>query len=317
MTLTALAEQLARNAHKDQVDKQGRPYTVHLEAVSRVAGLLADDVVEVSRVDDINPDRVRAIGWLHDLFEDTDTTDILADTAAYAFKGEYQSLNALMGSLMWLTREAHTPYSSYVRGLAELGSIEAILVKIADNIVNVSTLDSIEDEATRERLAEKYAAAAGTLVEGLTSRAAIVATAAGHPKPELSAEFPAFDVISASIRKANRDAVNGLVRTASVALFQARIRNEADLRCYREGGGTLNLDEVSEYLAEEVLSREGLMVEMMWPKDPDGGCASEPWVKETLGQWTEAREDLIEAGVIVERDGKFFRADGWRDIFIR
>lgn len=58
--LVAFSRELARWLHRDQVDKQGKPYFEH---VSRVAARLSDQ-----------PDILQAAGYLHDVIEDCGMT---------------------------------------------------------------------------------------------------------------------------------------------------------------------------------------------------------------------------------------------------
>lgn len=64
------AKKLALHYHRDQVDKLGRPYRVHLARVAYVAERVAFSF----GLDDERIDYITALAWLHDCFEDTDVT---------------------------------------------------------------------------------------------------------------------------------------------------------------------------------------------------------------------------------------------------
>lgn len=134
--LLTTAVGLAMRAHRGQVDKQGRDYfTAHLTPVAellRPYGAYAC-----------------AAGYLHDILEDTTMT--AADLrgagipcwVAQAIESVTKQPGEAYDDLIW-----RAFYDSIGR-----------LVKLADNWVNLTGLDGIEEEATRERLRRKYTAA--------------------------------------------------------------------------------------------------------------------------------------------------------------
>lgn len=125
-TLTELAREIATTAHAGQYRRDGvTPYIRHPEAVARrVAG----------------DQRLEAIGWLHDVLEDTDETpESLAD------KGIPHDV---ITSVRLLTKSSDFSYDSYLDHI--LTDAAACRVKVADMLTNLA------DDPT-ERQIRKYA----------------------------------------------------------------------------------------------------------------------------------------------------------------
>lgn len=102
------AKLIAELLHKEQVDKAGDPYCMHL---SRVAAAMSTEYGAV-------------VAWLHDVLEDTPTTPaMLLEIGVDA--------NAVRDVEM-LTRTDGETYFDYIRRLAEHGSDTALAVKLAD-----------------------------------------------------------------------------------------------------------------------------------------------------------------------------------------
>jgi (p)ppGpp synthase/HD superfamily hydrolase len=142
------AEEIARKAHEGQTDKSGEPYIGH---VQRVANSAAELVRQYGVVD---PALVEATGWLHDVIEDSATS--ADDLRAYGIP------ETVIGAVDALTKRDGEPYGDAV-GRANAHPI-ARWVKIADNLDN-SNEDRLAflDDATAERLREKYTAARAIL----------------------------------------------------------------------------------------------------------------------------------------------------------
>lgn len=129
--------------HRDQLDKQDRGYFMHhlwpvaemARALAIAAGLDADTV-----------DFVEALAILHDCREDQNVTDDMLIDAG---------LEACCEGVEFLTKQPGENYQAYVSELVELASIEVVIVKFADNLVNSSTLDDLPygDQA---RMGPKY-----------------------------------------------------------------------------------------------------------------------------------------------------------------
>lgn len=103
-----MAEQIARNAHDGQFDKQGVPYIFHVVSVAQMARLHGY-TCEVA-------------AFLHDTIEDTHIT--LDDLRIYGFDPEVLSIVSL------LTRNKSESYTSFI--LKIKANHRASLVKMCD-----------------------------------------------------------------------------------------------------------------------------------------------------------------------------------------
>lgn len=134
-----IARAIAEKAHAGQTDKAGRPYIGHPAHVAA----------------SVRGSKAKAVAWLHDVVEDTDTT--FEDLAAAGIDEE------VIAALRLLTHDAAVPYLDYVAKLK--GNELARTVKLADLAHNsdLSRLSEVTD-ADRERL-EKYRKAIAILSE--------------------------------------------------------------------------------------------------------------------------------------------------------
>lgn len=119
-----LAEKLSRLVHKDQVDKQGKPYIGHVEGV----------------VEQLHGDEDKTVGWLHDVVEDGNVqTDALIRMGF--------SLSTV-GSVNAITRRKLVDgqyvesYQDYIRRLKDIDE-RATRVKIADLRNNIGRLHEL------------------------------------------------------------------------------------------------------------------------------------------------------------------------------
>lgn len=104
------AIRLAMEYHKDQTDKAGAQYILHLIAVMESKHCIDDE------------DRVVAI--LHDIIEDTEMT---------AGKLLEEGIPShLVETIQLLTKDSRTDYMLYIRNLKKSGNARAIRVKMAD-----------------------------------------------------------------------------------------------------------------------------------------------------------------------------------------
>lgn len=124
---------IATDAHKGQFDKLGEPYILHPMAV----------MVSISDEDPL----LQAVAVLHDVIEDHPK---YYDRVMDLFSG----YPAHQYALLKLTHRKNDPYKNYVTFVAQ--DDIARPVKIADVMHNMSRLDRIADEPTRERLTIKY-----------------------------------------------------------------------------------------------------------------------------------------------------------------
>lgn len=139
---------LADRVHYRQLDKAGRPYIEHCE---RVAGRVVGNYT-------------KALALLHDTIEDDyESEDLGADIRAIG--GEQ-----LLNDVVMLTRKEDETYNQYIERIAKEGSVDAVMVKLLDNLDNSSesrlALLSSED---RNRLSVKYHTARIVLMNRIRS----------------------------------------------------------------------------------------------------------------------------------------------------
>ena len=103
-----LALQIALNAHKGQVDLDGKPAILHPLAV----GMAGENLTEM------------CVGFLHDVLEDTDLTINNLQRAGVALK--------IIRALEVLTHDKSVPYMDYIRSIEASGNKTALKVKIND-----------------------------------------------------------------------------------------------------------------------------------------------------------------------------------------
>lgn len=141
LTLTEV-EAIAREAHAAQKDKSGRPYTEHLAAVAEGVRARGGSEEQI------------AAGWLHDAVEDDVLSREWLDAAALP-----QSVKDMVLALTKGEGEAPEEYARRI-----LATPGARLIKEADlaHNANPARLAAL-DEATRTRLAAKYAKMRGLL----------------------------------------------------------------------------------------------------------------------------------------------------------
>jgi len=138
-----IAREIATIAHKDQIDKAGKPYVKHLEAVaSKVIGT-----------------EEKTVAWLHDIFEDTD------------FSHEQLSVFfplSIVEAVEALTKRQGESYEDYLKRIAE--NPLAIKVKMADleHNTDLSRFDS--PTHADEIRAQKYVRRRNMLVEMVRSK---------------------------------------------------------------------------------------------------------------------------------------------------
>jgi (p)ppGpp synthase/HD superfamily hydrolase len=139
-----IAKEIATIAHKDQIDKAGKPYVNHLEAVaSKVIGT-----------------EEKTVAWLHDIFEDTDFSQ---DQLSVFFP------RSIVEAVEVLTKRQGEAYEDYLKRIAE--NPLAIKVKMADleHNTDLTRFDSpSESDKTR---AQKYIERRKILVELVKSKA--------------------------------------------------------------------------------------------------------------------------------------------------
>lgn len=145
-SVTSRARYIAEVAHRGQPDKVGADYIGHPHRIA--VSLIAQKASHVAV----------ALGWLHDVVEDTALT--LDDIAA-----AFPLMDDLIAALDAITARPNEPRTDYYdRVKANAIALEVKLVDIADNTDPARTAQL--DEATRDRLADKYAKALAHLTGG-------------------------------------------------------------------------------------------------------------------------------------------------------
>ena len=133
----------AVNAHKDQKRDSGDPYMIHPVAV---AGILCDLKLDSATI---------ATGLLHDTIEDTKTTYEIVEKE---FGKEVADLVEGVTKISKLEDKAvKNSKAENIRKLilATSKDIRVLLVKIADRLHNMRTLNSISDDSRRKRIAKE------------------------------------------------------------------------------------------------------------------------------------------------------------------
>ena len=135
------AYSFALNAHKNQKRDSGDPYLMHPVAV---AGILTDLKLDSATI---------ATGLLHDTLEDTKTT---YKTVQKEFGKEVADLVDGVTKISALEEKViGNSKAENIRKLilATSKDIRVLLVKLADRLHNMRTLNSISDENRRKRIA--------------------------------------------------------------------------------------------------------------------------------------------------------------------
>ena len=132
----------ALNAHKDQKRDSGDPYLIHPVAV---ANILTDLKLDSATI---------ATGLLHDTIEDTKTTYLSVEKE---FGKEVADLVEGVTKISQL--EGKVTQNSKAENfrkliLATSKDIRVLLVKLADRLHNMRTLNSIPEKTRRERIAK-------------------------------------------------------------------------------------------------------------------------------------------------------------------
>ena len=137
------AYEFALNAHKDQKRDSGDPYLTHPVAVANILTELKLDSATI------------ATGLLHDTLEDTNTT---YNTVEKEFGKEVADLVEGVTKISELEGKIiENSKAENIRKLilATSKDIRVLLVKIADRLHNMRTINSISDKNRRNRIAKE------------------------------------------------------------------------------------------------------------------------------------------------------------------
>ncbi|HEU5249273.1 MAG TPA: HD domain-containing protein, partial [Thermoanaerobaculia bacterium] len=144
--------------HKGQVRRSGEPYLVHpLNVAAILAEMKADDVSIV-------------VGLLHDVLEDTLTTKELITQQFGSEVADLVDGLTKIGKFSYVSREQEQAETFRKMILAMVSDLRVVLVKLADRLHNMRTLQYLPEEKRREISRETldiYAPIANRLGMGL------------------------------------------------------------------------------------------------------------------------------------------------------
>jgi guanosine-3',5'-bis(diphosphate) 3'-pyrophosphohydrolase len=214
------AYQYAAQYHSGQLRASGEPYLMHPLAVAQILAEMRMDVVSIET------------GLLHDIVEDTTVTaaDIqknFGDEVARCVDGVTK-----LSKIDFFSAEDRQAESYRKMLLAMVNDIRVIIVKLADRLHNMRTLDCLAPER-RERISKEtleiYAPIAHRLGMGKV-RGELEDLAFKHLDPEAWAEISA---VIDSQRTANEEFLEGMRRTVEAELRREGIPARVDGRVKR------------------------------------------------------------------------------------
>ncbi len=218
ITLVEKAYQIARDAHKDQKRKSGEPYIIHPLCV---AIILADLELDKESI---------VAGILHDVVEDTvmtleEITEVFGPEVALLVDG-VTKLTQLSWSMDKVEIQAENLRKMF---LAMAKDIRVILIKLADRLHNMRTLEFMKPEKQKEKARETmdiYAPIAHRL--GISKiKVELDDLSLKYLKPEVYKDLAEKISLNKQARKAF---VNDIVKEVKQHMTDAEIESTVDGR---------------------------------------------------------------------------------------
>lgn len=221
LTMLEKAFQFACQHHGDQPRESGEPYITHPLAVCHILADMRMDLVSIET------------GLLHDLVEDTDVKiEEIRKVFGEEVGGCVDGVTKL-GKLDFFSAEERQAESFRKMLLAMVEDIRVIIVKLADRLHNVRTLEFVPDPARRERIAretiEIYAPIANRMGMGKI-RGELEDLAFRYLDPEAFEEI--YRVIE-SKRETNEQFLNEIRQTVEAQLRREGVPARVDGRLKR------------------------------------------------------------------------------------
>ncbi len=142
LTLVKKAYTVAKAAHLDQYRKSGEEYIFHPLGVARILAEMGLDVTSI------------AAALLHDVVEDTETTlDEIAETFGSEVAELIDGLTKL-GKIDFVSREEEQAENLRKMLISMAKDIRVILIKIADRLDNMRTIEHLSEEKQRQKAKE-------------------------------------------------------------------------------------------------------------------------------------------------------------------
>lgn len=131
-----------QSAHKDQYDKSGQPYFLHVLRVTREVAQNGGDIFAITAA------------ILHDVIEDTAYG--IHDVGQWLVDAEFTGpqVAQVCSTVSTLTRRENEPYGDYIDRICN--DDRAVEVKIADINDNMGRLENLAIGDTQARLLAKY-----------------------------------------------------------------------------------------------------------------------------------------------------------------
>ena len=142
MDLISRAYDVAEKRHEGQLRKSGEPYIIHPVATAEILAELGMD------------DKTIAAGLLHDVLEDTDYTREQLDEEFGEEIGILVDGVTKLGAIVFDNREQRQVENLRKMFLAMSKDIRVLIIKLADRLHNLRTINYMNDEKIKEKCQE-------------------------------------------------------------------------------------------------------------------------------------------------------------------